>query len=133
MWFLEAPHLERRVGAAPESPACHLASWQAAEPSSKLSHVGATGVKTRGNKAWKIRCEKRGASEAFLMGVGSHQGQLCLAESAGCRVWQEDRPPSPLLVLMLEESHRGQDRPLRTVPPLQNAAQGLPGKKQVLQ
>ncbi|KAK2104733.1 hypothetical protein P7K49_018589, partial [Saguinus oedipus] len=35
-----APEMETMVGAALESPECHLVSWQAAEPRSKLSQAG---------------------------------------------------------------------------------------------
>lgn len=49
--FLGAPQLETMAGVASESPACHLATWQAAEPRSKLNHQGATGVESTGSKA----------------------------------------------------------------------------------
>lgn len=88
--FPGAPLLETMAGVATEGPACHLASWQAAEPRWKLNPIGMLQVLRAPGQGLKHRPGDSRATRSFSLGRGIPWGFL------GLRGWvlgHQKEPP----------------------------------------
>ena len=74
--FPGAPLLETMAGVATEDPACHLASWQAAEPRWKLNPIGMLQVLRAPGQGLKHRPGDNRATRSFSAGRGGPMGFL---------------------------------------------------------
>lgn len=90
--FPRAPPLETMAAVATEGPACHLASWQAAEPRWKLNPIGMLQVLRAPGQGLKHRPGDSRATRSFSSGTGVPWGfwgarttRRSLQEKAGCK------------------------------------------------
>ena len=90
--FPRAPPLETMAAVATEGPACHLASWQAAEPRWKLNPIGMLRVLRAPGQGLKHRPGDSRATRSFSSGTGVPWGfwgarttRRSLREKAGCK------------------------------------------------
>ena len=82
--FLGAPGLETMAWVASESPACHLASWQAAEPRRKLNPIGVLRV-LRGTGARLETADRRQKGNQKLFFVSPMGFRCAWTTAAGHR------------------------------------------------